>query len=946
MSISSTGLVAHAQQGNLNPESLGALIQGLQGLREDGLFPGIGNSGDILDSVRDRTLRQASEAEEGLSSNTVVLSDFETIVANRFCTGELDDQDLPLLETVNNFSRLERDTCLRAGELLLQVGYEIFQGKFSPEILLNGAAPGDLKLGIGDELVITLVGQQSQTQTVNVDREGRVALSQLPPIPASGLTLSEFKRELSARASAAFIGTEAFVSLGAVRQISVLVVGEVPKPGPQQVTALSSVLDAIGLAGGIKKTGSLRKIEIRRGEDIYWIDLYDLVLGQGGTRDLTLAEGDRIVIPTIGRVVAISGDVKRPGIFELAEGQREANFEELMLFSGGTLRPRGVSFTRIGFDDSGIERIDEVLPENLVGTDGDLIVAGRSADKQIGGVELAGHVRVPGIRSIRSASTIRTLLGDKDALRGDPYLLLGVLETSDPSTNARRRFPLSLLRVLEGSEDYQLRDGDRLLVLSKQDIAYLSSNEVQRIIANHSLDSDGIQVSVPGRASDEADYSGQSTTISSLQRIAANVAGNNSSALGRDSGPGDTRATEASPGTSTIPGRCESLRELDKLVSETRSGRFSNAVVASEGADRLRRDRPDRCNETYEGNLGLLPFVLEHGAAVSGEVRAPGIYPLVAGTSLASLVGVVGGLTREADISRIELSRFQTDDSTGGSSVGSREEVDTRARSLDSVSIGPGDVVRFNPVFTDRDAGPVFLVGEFIRPGSYEIRRGERLSELVARAGGLTAQAYAFGAIFTRERVRRAEQASLQRLARELNSAVTVAAANRGIDAGAITSFAALTRDISQAPASGRVVMEADPTVLQVRPELDIVLEPGDRLFMPKRPNSVLVTGDVLNPGAMQFVSGKSIDTYIRQAGGFQQSADRNRLFVVLPNGAAQPVSVSAFNYTPIRVPPGSAIVVPKDATPFDVFTITREIASVLSQLAITAASLAVISNN
>jgi polysaccharide export outer membrane protein len=125
-----------------------------------------------------------------------------------------------------------------------------------------------------------------------------------------------------------------------------------------------------------------------------------------------------------------------------------------------------------------------------------------------------------------------------------------------------------------------------------------------------------------------------------------------------------------------------------------------------------------------------------------------------------------------------------------------------------------------------------------------------------------------------------------------------------------------------------------------------VILQPGDRIFMPKRPSSVLVTGDVLNPGAMQFVSGQSITSYLRQAGGFQQSADRKRVFVVLPNGAARSVSTSPFNYTPLRVPPGSAIVVPKDATPFNLLTISRELASVLSQLAITAASLAVIGNN
>ena len=276
----------------------------------------------------------------------------------------------------------------------------------------------------------------------------------------------------------------------------------------------------------------------------------------------------------------------------------------------------------------------------------------------------------------------------------------------------------------------------------------------------------------------------------------------------------------------------------------------------------------------------------------------------------------------------------------------SRNLVDLAEDGAEAILLKPGDVVRLNAVFTDRDTGPIVLGGEFVRPGTYDIRRGERLSQVIARAGGLTEQAYPFGAIFTREAVKRAEKVALQRLARELNAAVTVAAANQGIDPSAVAAFAQLTREVASAPAVGRMVMEADPTVLGVRPELDLVLEPGDRLFMPKRPNSVLVTGDVLNPGAMQFISGTKVDKYIRQAGGFQQTADDGRIFLVLPNGVAQPISVSAFNFTPIQVPPGSTIVVPKDVTPFDLLTFTKEIATVLSQLAITAAALAVIGNN
>ena len=104
--------------------------------------------------------------------------------------------------------------------------------------------------------------------------------------------------------------------------------------------------------------------------------------------------------------------------------------------------------------------------------------------------------------------------------------------------------------------------------------------------------------------------------------------------------------------------------------------------------------------------------------------------------------------------------------------------------------------------------------------------------------------------------------------------------------------------------------------------------------------------GDILNPGALQFISGTPPDAYIRQAGGFQRSADEDRVFVVFPNGEAQPISVSVWNFTPVQIPPGSTIVVPKEPTPFDIFTFARDISQVVSQLAVTAASLAVISDN
>ena len=100
------------------------------------------------------------------------------------------------------------------------------------------------------------------------------------------------------------------------------------------------------------------------------------------------------------------------------------------------------------------------------------------------------------------------------------------------------------------------------------------------------------------------------------------------------------------------------------------------------------------------------------------------------------------------------------------------------------------------------------------------------------------------------------------------------------------------------------MVVEADPRVLEIRPDLDTILEPGDSIFVPKRPNYVLALGDVNNPGALQFVAGKSAQSYLREAGGTLSTADDGRAFMVLPNGMAQPVRSSGWGGSSATPPP------------------------------------------
>lgn len=946
---------ASAQFANQSSGTFGALLNQLQTLQDSGALGEFG--GGQVPSRVDQLRDDPSEANNGLSvSQTEIAIKGEQqkdisqalFVARRFCRGELTENQAATILAAIEFSSFERDYCIRAGDLLVLQGYDFVAPLPGDQGLSLGAISDDYVMGIGDQLVLTFVGQDNRVLTTSVDSEGRIVLPGWQPVMAAGRTFAEVRREIEVRTAISKLGTEVFVSVGNVRSISVTVLGEVRRPGSYQFTTLSTIVSALAKAG-IKKSGSLRRIRVTRGNQWFWIDGYDLIYNGAVDRDIKLRDGDQISVPKRGPTFAISGEAQKPGIYEMPEGQDSVTVAEALDISGGTLRPRGNRFLHYTIDNEGHERVSE--HQNLAARirEGDILTVALNRSIQVDSVYLDGHVRVPGNRSLRTTSTVAQLLGNVENLGKDPYLLFGALETSDPNTQFRRLFPLNLLNIMTGAEDYALRDGDRLIVLSSDDVRYLASTMVQNIIGRRATIA-GREAAGPDAASSGSTSDGENQVDSAIK--AAGLSRDDlRRVLGQDSSTSSVEGNDVSAQTesgrlpSTLSPACAGLKRLAGVLSATAVARYANAVRRFDSDKQLQELNTQECPAIYEDYPDLLPLALEHLVTANGSVRRPGVYPVAGNVTLASLVAATGGLSREVDLTRVEISRAITDP-VQGVADSSRGFVDVAKLGADKVVIGPGDAIRFNAIFLDRDSGPVYLAGEFIRPGYYDIRRGERLSELMVRAGGLTEQAYPYGAIFTREPVKRIQQIGFQRAARELTSAIAVAAVQNEVDIAGLLQFQQFARQLDSVEALGRVVIEADPTVLQVRPELDVVLQPGDRLYMPKRPNFVVVIGDVLNPGAMQFISGNNADTYIRQAGGLQYSADEDRIFVVYPNGAAEPLGITAWNFNPVQIPPGSTIVVPKDPAPLDLLTVLREGAQVLGQLAVTAASLAVISRD
>jgi protein involved in polysaccharide export with SLBB domain len=768
----------------------------------------------------------------------------------------------------------------RLGMALRQFGYDSFRAGPSPSPVV-GALPDDYMIGRDDELVLALRGRSRATLTLRVLRDGTVLPPDLPPVPAAGRTLRELRAELEARVARDLPGTELYLSIGQVRQIAVFVGGEVQQPGMQALTALSTVLDALQQAGGVRKTGSLRAIRVDGPHGSRVLDLYTVIAGEPGEANLRLREGERILVPALGGVVAVAGEVTRPAIYELPAGARAVPLDALLRLAGEPLRPAGNRFLVQGTDAAGRRSFTELRPADHVRR-GDSVLVQPGADVVANQLRLAGHVTAPVTRAAgRGGTSLRGLLSDPRLLRPDPYARMGVILRLDPSTRVRSFVPFDLAVVMGRGANPALQEGDEVVVLGNADIAFLASPPVQRAL--------------------------------------------------RGEAPADAA--------------CPALTQL-AISARSAPARFAHA----RGAGFPDIGAPG-CPPVFQDYPPLLAWLLDTAVLLTGEVKQPGLFPIQDDTGLDQLLAAAGGVTDGADLTAVELAREPTEQA--GAIPLTRSLLDLRSRNFRAVRLSPRDVVRVPRGFSDRETGPVTLAGEAVRPGVYDIRRGERLSELLARAGGLTPQAYAYGAVFTRESVRLRQQDGFQRTARDLETSLIQVAAGqanagglgRAPDLGGlVTAGQALAASLRQAQAAGRMVVEANPVVLAARPELDVLLEPGDLIVIPKRPNEVTVVGAVLNAGSLQFQSGWRASDYVRAAGGTQRFADPGRAFVVLPNGQSAPAGISGWQAGGPPVPPGSLVVVPQDPSPFETRGLIRDLTAILSQVTISSAALAVIS--
>ena len=339
-------------------------------------------------------------------------------------------------------------------------------------------------------------------------------------------------------------------------------------------------------------------------------------------------------------------------------------------------------------------------------------------------------------------------------------------------------------------------------------------------------------------------------------------------------------------------------------------------IVRYSGPDRTRQVVPFRLLRAFAGeadanlelqaldeieiyakeDLKVLPTV-----TVVGEVRKPGTYPLLRAMRVSDLVVAAGGFQRLVSLTQAELTRYVIQD---GKSFSRTVLIDLdKAVAGDpehNVELLELDALAVRPIPESEVGRSVTVQGEVRLPGQYWVKRGERLSTVLKRAGGFTERAYPRGLVLIRESTKMVQQTEIQKYVAAQKQRLTTEAAALISGAGGLqgsqsqaeqAALTAQTQALDQLAARltpGRVVVKMT-SIDQLEGTIDdILLEPGDQMTIPQIPTTVTIIGAVRNSTSVLHRAGLAADDYVRQAGGYIEEADKGSMYLVKADGSTE----------------------------------------------------------
>ncbi|HYA13107.1 MAG TPA: SLBB domain-containing protein, partial [Syntrophales bacterium] len=339
--------------------------------------------------------------------------------------------------------------------------------------------------------------------------------------------------------------------------------------------------------------------------------------------------------------------------------------------------------------------------------------------------------------------------------------------------------------------------------------------------------------------------------------------------------------------------------------------------------------------------------------SLEGDVRHPGDYQWKQDLKLKDIIQE-GQLLPTADINKAEIIRL-TDDYHDRKIIPINLASAMNGDDGQNIALQPKDRIRVFTLY--HEVEKVKLTGEVMSPGDYEIQKGERLSDILRRAGGFTSQAYAYGTVFKRLDVKSSQDKNLQPFLAKMQSQAYSVAASEAASASSPEAQSAAKAQLTisqslienlkimQQQSEGRVSINITEDVNQwAGSKDDLLLKNGDTVFVPKKPQEVMVMGEVHSPSAQVFIDGYKVKDYINLTGGYTDSAAKDQVYVLQANGFAYSGETPGVDKIEnAKLKPGDTILVPQKAERNAGWRYFRDIMDVLFKTAVVVATLAVL---
>ncbi|MFM2621547.1 SLBB domain-containing protein [Vibrio owensii] len=782
---------------------------------------------------------------------------------------------------------------LAKDEELKRFGLDLFAGSpttFAP--VSDVPVPADYTVGAGDEIVIQLFGKENTTHRLRVNRAGTINFPSLGPVQVAGMSFSDVRDSLNQRVKEQMIGVRSDISLGEMRTMQVFVMGDAYKPGAYTVSALTTISQAIYYSGGFGESGALRNVQLKRnGQVIRKLDMYDLLLKGDARNDVRLLPGDVVFIGAVGNTISIDGEVNRPAIYEVKSGE---TYKQAIQMAGGFTanaysdQIEVKRYAAKGARDALTLNFSQSHDQQTKVKDGDAVNVLKKSEELTRYVQIEGDVRHPGFIEWKNGLRVADLFQSVD--------------TSFNSTaDVNYAVVVREINPQRDIEVYQVNLANAILSPSSKDNLKLNSRDrvlVFNRFNNEDLDTLADQDTVTkAKTLEQAQFKAELDQQKEQEVMSSSVA---ISSATDNMAMGQSSTEESEQPKIVFRGKEITKEDFDALKQNTRRTLLAPVLLQLQ----------------QQSRLGLAPQIAE----VFGEVKHPGRYPLTPRMSVSTLIEAAGGLTYNAFTINAELARTVISSKDERASI-DVERIDLRkaiqgSTADDAILVGR-DRLNILEKPNVKLQSTVTLQGEVRFPGTYTVRQGETLGELLERAGGLTEFAHPQGAIFTREALRLQEQKLLNQYAADMRAETAKKTFRADSNMGSVISDPEKTlkfvEEASRSKALGRMVVQLN-RILKDERSADFMLEDGDFLFVPTFRNTVSIMGEVQVPITYLLDNKLDVDDYLNKAGGAKKQADEDRIFVVRADGSVyKPTSGYWFGNNHEELKAGDTIVVPID---------------------------------